>query len=1576
MTIAPSMNAVSRFAIGRLRACAAALALASIIASTIGLATPAAAHDWQWTSSDQYGTCKDSVKAEISNGVWGANDGWKQTIYVYSHCDWEVKSNLKAQQYIGSYPRASVKIGKPVNDVANAAQPLMTVFSVTTDRSGVFDHAYDIWADGEQYEVMIWNDWGGGLKPIASSYDGSGPVPTWRDANIGGRMYNVYTGKGGSGPYCISFLPTGGIPVNNVTLNISEFLKWISAKNYWSNPTLTSVQLGWEICDTYGREMTFTVNDFEVYQGTRPPLPPPFPPAPEPVYPMHLNVGGDELGAFWADWYSFGGSTSSTVATIDLSALPAPVPAMAVLQDDRWGVFTYTFTKLTPGADADVNLYFVETYYQASGKRQFNVAINGATALTNFDIFASAGSKNKAVFKTFKTKVDAAGKILLSFEKGAADMPSVAAIEVISGPPTVAVAVAPAIKSLLPSGSADFTATVTNATNPAVTWKIDEGDGVGGSVSALGHYVAPATQGVYHVRATSVEDTTKSAVATVTVAPVTVTVAPASTTLATGASTTFTATVTSTDNTAVTWKVDELTGGSVSTTGVYTAPAIEGSFHVRATSVADTTKSATGIAVVTKTPAPPDLFICTGGPATDKFVADVYFSGGTVATKATATMDTSLLTAVIPQTVLQSERYGPMTYTIPGYIAGQSYTVTMYFVETWWTAANLRAFNVAINGNQVLTNFDIFATAGNAKNKAVEKSFAATADASGKITIAFSNGSADQPRINGLAITSAGTPPVTRIPLYIDVGGAGTGDYIADAYFTGGTAASTTAAINTSALAMTVPLAALQSERWGPMIYTVPNINAGAYNVSLFFTEGYCTGAGQRQFNAKINGSPVLTNFDIFAAAGTMNKAVQKDFVAMVGADGKLVIEFAIGAANNPKIDAIAITVAGHPPTITAIPNQTILVNTATGALPFFINDVDTPAANLTLLASSSNPTLIPPANIVFGGSGANRTVTVTPAAGQVGTATVGVQVKNTAGASSSVQFTVTVQLAPPLPILDRNGDGISDVWAALYPTAGGPAADPDGDGQNNLAEAQAGTDPLRGASCFSATTTRDASGNIIVRWFGVAGKHYYIEASTDMHNWTELAADYLGSGAEISANVRPAGTADTRSFWRVVVFDVDSTASGLNDWEKTHMDMVATVGATAGANGGISPAGSQYVAKGGSLTFTITPASGYVIDAVLVNGVSVGAVSTYTFANLQASPSISASFKLSNTPDWSRPESITANWMVHYLGRGINLGNTYELGLQAKDFNSVKRVVDAYIAAGFAHVRIPVSWGNRSDGSGNVGIDANGNPTDGDIRVLKQLVEYLTKQVNPQRILQGKQPILVMIDTHHEEWAMNDLLGSGNYENNIRRLETIWRGICTIFRDQPDTLLFELFNEPHLNMNVANAVDTVVDMNKRMYAVIRNFTTADGKKPHQYRKLVFGGINYNSTWGLYYTYSSQDRLPGGGSDRYILGTYHFYNPIGTAGEEYDKVRNQFQQAFNVPVIMGEYGTDHRNGVQQTDRDYYRNAGNWGVARGFAVTAWDDNGWFRVFDRGSNTWAVPLSDLFGDGSVPPAPSTP
>ncbi|MFT3909034.1 MAG: T9SS type A sorting domain-containing protein [Ferruginibacter sp.] len=69
------------------------------------------------------------------------------------------------------------------------------------------------------------------------------------------------------------------------------------------------------------------------------------------------------------------------------------------------------------------------------------------------------------------------------------------------------------------------------------------------------------------------------------------------------------------------------------------------------------------------------------------------------------------------------------------------------------------------------------------------------------------------------------------------------------------------------------------------------------------------------------------------------------------------------------------------------------------------------------------------------------------------------------------------------------------------------------------------------------------------------------------------------------------------------------------------------TINASAGANGSISPNGVTVVSSGGNQSYTITPIACYHVADVLVDGVSVGAVTTYTFTNVTANHTISATF-------------------------------------------------------------------------------------------------------------------------------------------------------------------------------------------------------------------------------------------------------------------------------------------------------------------------------------------------------------
>jgi hypothetical protein len=100
-----------------------------------------------------------------------------------------------------------------------------------------------------------------------------------------------------------------------------------------------------------------------------------------------------------------------------------------------------------------------------------------------------------------------------------------------------------------------------------------------------------------------------------------------------------------------------------------------------------------------------------------------------------------------------------------------------------------------------------------------------------------------------------------------------------------------------------------------------------------------------------------------------------------------------------------------NPPVISGIPNQSTGAGVPTGSIPFVIGDAETAASALTLSASSTNQSLVPTANIVFAGSGSNRTVTITPVSGQQGATTITLTVTDAGNLSSSTSFQLAVGL-------------------------------------------------------------------------------------------------------------------------------------------------------------------------------------------------------------------------------------------------------------------------------------------------------------------------------------------------------------------------------------------------------------------------------------------------------------------------------------------------------------------------------------------------------------------------------------
>ncbi len=152
---------------------------------------------------------------------------------------------------------------------------------------------------------------------------------------------------------------------------------------------------------------------------------------------VSINAGGAANGTFVADTGFSGGSTYSVTTAIDTSQLTGTIPAQAVLQTERYGEFTYTVGGFTAGSAQAVTLYFAEVYWSAAGQRTFNVAINGATVLSAFDIFSAAGGRARAISRTFNTTANTSGQVVIQFTRaGGPDNPKVCAITVAPAGPT------------------------------------------------------------------------------------------------------------------------------------------------------------------------------------------------------------------------------------------------------------------------------------------------------------------------------------------------------------------------------------------------------------------------------------------------------------------------------------------------------------------------------------------------------------------------------------------------------------------------------------------------------------------------------------------------------------------------------------------------------------------------------------------------------------------------------------------------------------------------------------------------------------------------------------------------------------------------------------------------------------------------------------------------------------------------------------------------------------------------------------------------------------------------------------
>jgi hypothetical protein len=401
------------------------------------------------------------------------------------------------------------------------------------------------------------------------------------------------------------------------------------------------------------------------------------------------------VGSFVADTDFSGAGSFNTGTTIDTSAVQNPAPQAVYQTMHTAGTFSYTIPNLTAGTVYGVRLHFAELWYTTAGNRIFTVSINGTPVLTNFDIVASAGGGFKAIAEQFNAAANSSGKIVISFA-ASKDGAQVNGIEIIGNPPPAA-----------PTPVSNLTATAL-ATNNQV------------KLNWLPALDPTATFSVYGGSTPNFTLTSANLIAS-------------------GVTTTTTTVTRPLSATTYYFQVVAATSAGSSLPSTMASATTAG---CTSTTCADVIAINSGYTGTTS---------YAGTATSSNFVPDVDYSGTMNKNSTGSSINTTNLVNAAPVAVYQSAHQGAFYYTIPNLTAGQNYNVRLHFAELYYSAAGGRAFNIAINGTRVLTNFDIVATAG-AKLVPIVEQFPATANASGQIVVTFSSGSADSPQMNGIEV--------------------------------------------------------------------------------------------------------------------------------------------------------------------------------------------------------------------------------------------------------------------------------------------------------------------------------------------------------------------------------------------------------------------------------------------------------------------------------------------------------------------------------------------------------------------------------------------------------------------------------------------------------------------------------------------------------------------------------------------------------------------------------------------------------------------------------------------------------
>lgn len=304
---------------------------------------------------------------------------------------------------------------------------------------------------------------------------------------------------------------------------------------------------------------------------------------------------------------------------------------------------------------------------------------------------------------------------------------------------------------------------------------------------------------------------------------------------------------------------------------------------------------------------------------------------------------------------------------------------------------------------------------------------------------------------------------------------------------------------------------------------------------------------------------------------------------------------------------------------------------------------------------------------------------------------------------------------------------------------------------------------------------------------------------------------------------------------------------------------------------------------------------------------------------------------------------------------RGINLGNHFENtpqpGVEFPD-PMQEWYYTRIPELGFDHVRLPVKWSAHTD-------DENG------FRIRPSFLAMVETAV--QRLLESG--LEVVLNIHHFREAMDDP------EGHQDKIYAIWRQLAQHFRSYPETLIFEVMNEPTWKADA------------EAWNRVQNRTVALMRESNPTRRIMIGGIDYTGLFAL-------DKLVPPENDPSLIASFHYYFPLefthqgaawsptykdirdvrweGTPAEVEDIRKGIFEHAvswsrrYNIPMNLGEFGALSTADMESRAR-YTRCVRKTCEEFGISWSYWEFNKGFGICDYKTGELKMPLVEaLLGD----------